>query len=290
MFRFRIVFLILFISCIGKILTAQEFKVKASLDAVTSTGFYHIPVQPELTAFIKADFSDLRIMDQDNLQIPFIIKAGVYVQERQTSGPNFITNPPLAFVQKDSSNHTSYIEIRQKEAHHVDKVVLSIKGPKYYKRVANLYYWTEKGRKVHLVQFEISSGQIPIISVDRLKEQSMQIEIENQDNPPLVVQAVKTEQISKGLIAYLEKGKSYFIAAGNESLAAPKYDLIQFRDSIPAQVNSLSYHHLQMKGVAVAGKNKMVMSYWLWPAIILFLFILGFLTYQLLADMKRSGI
>jgi len=56
-------------------LYAQSFKNRAALDPVTKTGFYSIPVTPELSSYVKTDFSDLRIMDDSGRQVPYIIES-----------------------------------------------------------------------------------------------------------------------------------------------------------------------------------------------------------------------
>jgi hypothetical protein len=219
-----------------------------------------------------------------------IIKAGVYTSKTDTGSQHFTVNPPISFVQRDSSNGFSYITVTQKEAYHLDRIVLNIDGPKYYRRTANLYYLPNKEIKHHIARSEIATGHLPMISFSTVKAKTLLIEIENKDNPPLMTQAIRTEQSSKDLVAYLEKGKSYFIVAGNEMVDAPQYDLLQFRDSIPAQLSSISYHDLQTTSKTVQSKKRMDLSYWLWPAIFLSILALGFLTYKLLADMKKSGI
>ncbi len=397
----------LFFTCLlaNNWLSAQEFKVKAALEAVTTSGFYRIPVLPELTAHTKADLSDLRITDGNKKQVPFIIrqslpviadgtfiefpilktktdslittielacpvkpgndhlsliiannavernisisgsnnrqqwfiidehillsssgqdvsgsfvqsvyfpfskysyykfvinnahtdplniiKAGVYTSKADPGTQQFRKNPPVSFVQKDSSNGFSYITIQQKADYLLDRIILSLDGPKYYKRSANLYYLTSKGAKNYMNSFEINSGHVPVFSMSPVKAKRLLIEIENNDNPPLKVQAIKTEQTNKDLVAFLEKGKSYFIVAGNEMVIAPQYDLLQFRDSIPNQLTTISYNNLQLTDAIVQRKNNFDMSNWLWPAIIIIILALGFLTYKLMVDMKRSGI
>lgn len=52
-----------------------QFKNKASLGPVTKTGFYAITVTPELSSYVKTDFSDLRIKDDSGRQAPYIIRA-----------------------------------------------------------------------------------------------------------------------------------------------------------------------------------------------------------------------
>lgn len=54
---------------------SQAFKNAAKIDSVGTTGFYQINITPELSAFLKTDFSDLRIMDDKNRQVPYIVRS-----------------------------------------------------------------------------------------------------------------------------------------------------------------------------------------------------------------------
>jgi hypothetical protein len=54
---------------------SQAFKNAAKIDSVGTTGFYQINITPELSAYLKTDFSDLRIMDDKNRQVPYIVRS-----------------------------------------------------------------------------------------------------------------------------------------------------------------------------------------------------------------------
>lgn len=54
---------------------AQKFSESAILDTVKQTGFYSITVTPQLSSFIKTDFSDLRIADENGQYQPYIIST-----------------------------------------------------------------------------------------------------------------------------------------------------------------------------------------------------------------------
>ncbi len=56
----------------GSLTSAQEFKVRASLDTVLVTGFYKIPVTPELSSWSNGDLSDVRIESDARVFIPYI--------------------------------------------------------------------------------------------------------------------------------------------------------------------------------------------------------------------------
>ena len=52
---------------------AQHFSVKGKLEPVNKTGFYTINITPELSAHMATDFRDLRIADEDEKVIQYIL-------------------------------------------------------------------------------------------------------------------------------------------------------------------------------------------------------------------------
>jgi hypothetical protein len=54
---------------------AQYYKYEIELDPVKTTGFYSIPVSPEMSAHMQIDFSDVRIWDKKEKQVPYIIRT-----------------------------------------------------------------------------------------------------------------------------------------------------------------------------------------------------------------------
>ncbi len=55
--------------------SAQRFAYAAELDEVNSSGFYAINLLPALSAYTKADFADLRIVDNNNQWVPHLVKT-----------------------------------------------------------------------------------------------------------------------------------------------------------------------------------------------------------------------
>lgn len=54
---------------------AQNFSVKGLLNAVEKNGFYTIDVTPELSSYIANDFRDLRIADDKEKFVPYIVRS-----------------------------------------------------------------------------------------------------------------------------------------------------------------------------------------------------------------------
>lgn len=69
----NIIFFIPFIFCAP--VTAQNFSVKAKLDAVDKSGFYSINITPQLSSYIENDFCDLRIADDKEKFVAYILRT-----------------------------------------------------------------------------------------------------------------------------------------------------------------------------------------------------------------------
>lgn len=53
-------------------LNAQKYLYRADIDTVKMSGFYKIYLKPQISSKLQQNFPDIRIIDQDNNEIPFI--------------------------------------------------------------------------------------------------------------------------------------------------------------------------------------------------------------------------
>jgi hypothetical protein len=114
--------------------------------------------------------------------------------------------------------------------------------------------------------------------------------IENNDNPPVRIEDISTEQGNKELIAYLEKGKTYQLLFDDLNGVAPTYDLSQFQSSIPRSIKQLNTGDIKtISSDSIISKTKKNTNWWIWPAILVVILLLGYLTWGLTKDMKKSN-
>jgi hypothetical protein len=67
---------VLFLSLYNHQMFGQAYRWEATMeDSVTQDGFYNIVLKPEIGAKLKSDLSDIRILDADNYQVPFVQKS-----------------------------------------------------------------------------------------------------------------------------------------------------------------------------------------------------------------------
>jgi hypothetical protein len=78
-----IILILLF--CVFFQVSGQEFKAQSSLPRIEQDGFYRIILTPELSPYINNAYSNIRIHDGSNREVPYFIKA----EEAKTSTVTF---------------------------------------------------------------------------------------------------------------------------------------------------------------------------------------------------------
>jgi len=188
------------------------------------------------------------------------------------------------FLQKDSTDHYTYIRVQNPHRYHIEQVSLELTGPKYYKRP--LILANSNGEQ----EFELGLGTAPVFTMQAFNDSAWQIRIFNGDNPPLKIRTVSTTQATRQLLAYLEGGKQYFLLLTAPDAAAPQYELQGFRDSIPDIVPELTVGRVtEAPATPITARgdqpgNKL----WIWISLVTVLAILGFFTMRLVKDMKEE--
>jgi hypothetical protein len=188
----------------------------------------------ETIDFPASNYHYFKITQEDKGVLPLnIYRAGIITQH--AGNKRYRQTPEPAVYQKDSSNHHSYVTLRFKEPYLVEHLDLDIKGPRLYKREVRVlakggsYYGNDQ------LTLDPASHSFDIVPV---KAQSIILDIDNEDNAPLIVGKVGTSQLERYLLVWLEPGR-YWLLGGNMQAQAPKYDLKYFVDTVsrePAEI------------------------------------------------------
>lgn len=166
-----------------------------------------------------------------------IVRAGIY--EQSFINGKYMPLPPPRLLQKDSSDRYSYVFLRFDDHYFIDHLDLLVSGPRFYKRTLTVFTGSI-GSAQEAGQYILRSDSPAILPVG-VKSDHLLLRIENDDNPPLHIDAVAASQLNKYLFTWLEKGKRYSLLFGDSSAVAPVYDLPSFRDSIGSGVASIGY-------------------------------------------------
>ena len=197
-------------------------------------------------------------------------------------------NPEPAFSQKDSNDGSSYIFITNKEPYLTERISYLVKGPKFFNRPASVFAWSDKDRQKQLLASTTIYATQSSFTLNPSKDQKLLLMIENGDNPPLRLISLYTEQPVRYLVSYLEANEEYKILADNMQATAPIYDHSQFKHSIPKALPSIRYTAPVPAVNALSIKPAEGLNQWLWPMIIAGIFVLGFLTFKLVKDIRQN--
>jgi hypothetical protein len=188
----------------------------------------------ETIDFPVSNYHYFKITQEDKGVLPLhIYRAGVMTQH--AGSRRYRQTPEPVIAQKDSSNHHSYVTLTFKEPYLVEHLDVDIKGPRLYKREARVlvkggtYYGNEQ------LYLDPSSHSF---DVGPMKAQSIILDIDNEDNAPLIISKTGTSQLERYLLVWLEPGR-YWLLEGNMQAQAPRYDLKYFVDTVsrePAEI------------------------------------------------------
>lgn len=220
--------------------------------------------------------------------LPFnIIKAGIY--NEQYASAKYMEVPPPKIIPQNSTDKKTHFQLKFDEPYTIDKIVLSIDGPRFYSR--QLYMETCGHPSTLPYSATINSGDATLL-FSLLKNQEACFFIDNKDNAPLTIKSAKAYQLNKYMLAYLEKGKQYHLAFGDPLAKAPEYDLAFFKDSIGATVPILTVGQIEpIKPVqqTIAGKPQNNNRVFLWITIATISILLLVFTLKMTREIKKRN-
>jgi hypothetical protein len=406
-------FLIVLLFIAAGSLSAQDFVAESSLTECTEDGYYKFEVKPALSAWLTSDFSNLRVLNQAGLQIPYVVETGhdyltreyveykitekrilercctnvvfesaegsainnIYLRIRNADvsktgtlsgsddGKNWFalrdkfyfaginggdnvselrlldfplsnykfyqlsindsTSAPLNIlsvgyykvIEQKASYSTvlpeevnvadsikrqqTFIDLRFESQRWIDRIVIKAEGPPLFMRKGTLYAIAERKNKKgkmeqvvdRLADFSVSNDQPAMIDLSEVKGSKFRIVVENNDSPPLKKYEVTSFQQRRYGIAWLEKGITYKLFVGKESMRSPEYDLQLFKHRLP--VNMLSLDHgepIVISETAIDKKtdNGLQSKYLVWAGLIGIILVLGVLSFRMIRETKTS--
>jgi hypothetical protein len=237
------------------------------------------------------DYQYYRLLINDSAAAPLnIIKLGRYniipVEASYLSVP-----APALIKLKEVSPRQTALKIQFSGAYIIRKLSFNISAPALYHRQATLC--TASGNTyIPQQQFTLTSNQpVQVVLNNPVKEKNLYLFIDNENNPPLQIAAVKAWQANTYLISYLEKGKAYILKVGDTSLQTPTYDLSYFVDKL----DHVSYLHAgKLVRASTPEQAPAIIStifkskIWIWAGIAGINLLIGFLVFKLIKDMQQQ--
>ena len=192
------------------------------------------------------------------------------------------------------------IEIILKERAPVNRVELSIGTSKDYYRPAQVQYLkqtveTENGDKEiwrDFADFTVNSIEPALVESTLRFTEKLKITIQNFDDLPLPIQAVRVSGPVYHLLADLEAESEYMMVYENPTARSPQYDLVYFQDKIPQDLvpaylgDETELISEEEKESKAEGGSSIFADFGLWGLMLLAVLVLGFFTLKL---MKKEG-
>ena len=242
-------------------------------------------------SFPPVKYKKLRLVAKKHKSIPlYVIKAAMRVPV-VTSGKYSAVPSPI-ITQRDSAKKT-YVTLDYKESYTVEKLLLTISGPRFYHRQCDIYErdtaaWKYIGNGI------LSSGGTNELSLTT-RTKHLQIVINNEDNKPLQIESADGLQLNNYLLSYLDGDRNYYLVFGNKKAEKPNYDITYFEDSIkkntllqttcgPIGNNRIIPNTEPVKKATSKSINK----WWIWPLLISILALLLYFTLNISRDIGRK--
>ena len=242
-------------------------------------------------SFPPVKYSKLRLTIKANKTIPLnIIKAAVLKPFLINGIYSPIPAPTIS--QRDSAKKT-YVTLDYKELYTIDRLTLTLTGPRLYHRYVDIYSRdTSKWSSTGSGTFSSAAGNELAINV---RTKHLLIVISNEDNQPLQVQSASGVQLNTYLLSYLDGDRNYYLVFGNPKAEKPKYDITYFEDSLKKNelheiacgaisANKIIPNSEPAKKAATGGMNK----WWIWPVLISVLVLLLFFTLSVMKDINNK--
>jgi hypothetical protein len=250
--------------------------------------------------------SELRIVDfplsnyryywlkvEDSTSAPLNIEsAGYYKVSQKDAGYSSVD---VARLERSESKdrRTTYLKVNFDTAQWIDRISITSNGPPLFLRNGALYNISYlPNRKNQLTEYKdyvapvrLSHEGADVIEFSYLRSKQLLLVIENGDNPPVHVASFDVLQRERALIAYLQKGKDYWLRIGGKEMEEPVYDLPLFRSRINGKLASVTpgplvvydRHKEPARGLFFTRE-------YMWFAIIGIILVLGFFTWRMLRD------
>ncbi len=278
----------------------QDWYVLKAQDVLYAIENTEGTAEVKLLDFPLSDYKFFRLQLNDSTSAPLnILKAGYY--DTFTESGKYTLVPHQKISRTDSAaTKKTYLHLLFPLPVYPERLEFDITAPALYYRQARVLTKAEQPRRRGLfrkrrrreavapaVSFVLHSNEPATVTLPRRQVEELTIEIENADNPPLTIAAVKVYQLNRYLVADLEAGESYVLRFGNAKAKTPDYELSYFKEEIPENLPVLQTGNIENVS-ATTDRKTPTSKIIIWAAIALVVAGLAFMTVRLLNEMKRG--
>lgn len=212
-----------------------------------------------------------------------ILKAGINNTELRPAAYDSLPDPRVSISTK---GNISYVDVFFDDRYELDELKIHVSAPQFFKRSVRVFIGDTLTGTMH-GYFRVNS-QEPVVLPLGVRADRLHLQVNNQDNPPLVIEAVHGFSLKRTLLARLEAGHFYELMTGDSALKAPEYDLASFADQIRQNVMNLGVKEIQRITPSDAAKptEQRDGSLLLWVITGTVVIVLLFITWKMLNEIK----
>ena len=242
--------------------------------------------------YLKIEFDDKKTLPIN------VLKVGVFTNKIINNKVQEIF-PKSSIITQYPSQKKTRIRVVFDNQQIVNQIVFNTTNPNLYKRKGRVYlnkireikHKTETYQKT-ISTFELNSDLKKPINMNQLFEKEFSMEIENEDNQPLVFSEIRFFQNQVSIIADLKAGEEYGIKTGNPKAIAPKYDLENFKSKMANKLPETTIYKIKRQNsntISVKEKSIWQQTWFMWLCIGLGGIAILYFTTNLVKDMKNNA-
>ncbi|MFL5763819.1 MAG: hypothetical protein ACJ77K_07750 [Bacteroidia bacterium] len=246
--------------------------------------------------FQDTEFQYFRIKFDDDSS-PKVTVSGAYAFENVSTKGQYTLLKTAQYKQTDvKKEKRSEVIVDFPYNYSLSYMTVWCDNNKDYYRNINIYksngiFHTQKG---DIENWQLINSDVLSTSLDNTynlynyQTKRLKIEIINYDDQPVTVKDIKVYGENLRLLSQLPAKGDNYIVYGKENGSAPTYDLVHFREKIPASLSRVEYGDEQIKVTpAIAKAGPLIESKnWLWMVMGAVILIIG---YFALSMIRKEG-
>ncbi|WP_432671796.1 hypothetical protein [Flavobacterium sp. SM2513] len=244
--------------------------------------------------FPANNYPFLRIVFNDRKSLPLNIIA-VGIAETQLIPEQFVEVTAFTYkIEEDKVKKLTKIHFTANQSFEVDALSFTIKSDYFDRRASLTATRTEKVKKrsrtyqESLAQFNLNSKKDRSIYFNAINEREFTVEIENQDNQPLLIDAIRVLQKPIVVLSKLTEQEKYEVII-DTTLSVPAYDLNNFiaeESGVLPKAKIANFTKLESKKTAPLEKSFWQTNLFMWLCIVVGGGIVGYFAFGLIKDMN----
>ena len=179
---FSILFLGISVATMG-----QDYQWQAKLDSITTDGFYKIQLPPAVISKLKSGMNDLRIMDAQNKEVPYIL-------QKATPKPDSLLFKEYKIMSLENAKKHTTLILQNADKNRIDNIQLVIKNADVSKSLRlsgsddmKQWYVIKDNYYITDVYSNTGTSTVRIFDFPNSDYEYFKIEIDDSLSPPIKI-------------------------------------------------------------------------------------------------------